>query len=178
MLPMFPRLVASQLARPHGLLAGKTMDLLDAGNAERITACVDQAHVGPGTTVADVGFGGGAGLRILLDRVAPHSDGRTSPGRVHGVELSNSAIRRARRRFRAFIADGRLSVQAGTLQSIPLPDGSLDAVISTNTVYFVPDLVPVRPSSRSMPSARSPLAGRQVSGAQVRWSNSPSAHAA
>lgn len=144
MPPRFPRLVASQLARPHGVLAKKTMDMLDAGNAERIAACVDRAGVGIGMTVADVGFGGGVGLRLLLGRVATHQDARPGPGRVHGVELSTSAIRRARRRFRAEIDDSRLSVHAGTLQSVPLEDGSLEAVISTNTVYFVTDLAPVR----------------------------------
>lgn len=154
MTPLIPRVVASQLARPHGLLAKKTMDLLDAGNAERITACVDQTQVGPGMSVADVGFGGGVGLRILLDRVASPGVGEgrsaspggggSAPGRVHGVELSTSAIRRARRRFRSEIDDGLLAVHEGTLQASPLPDDSLDALISTNTVYFVPDLAPVR----------------------------------
>ena len=145
MAALFPRLVAAQLARPHGLLAKKTMDLLDAGNAERIAACVEQARVQAGMSVADVGFGGGAGLRILLDRVAPPVDGGSAPsGMVHGVELSTSAIRRARRRFRAEIREGRLSVHEGTLQALPLPDAGLDALISTNTIYFVPDLAPVR----------------------------------
>lgn len=60
------------------------------------------------------------------------------------MELSTSAIRRARRRFRSEIDDGLLAVHEGTLQASPLPDDSLDALISTNTVYFVPDLAPVR----------------------------------
>lgn len=144
MAPLLARVVASQLARPHGLLAAKTLDLLDAGNAERIAAGVAQARAGPGMTVADVGFGGGVGLRLLLDRVALPSDAHPAGGRVHGVELSGAAIRRARRRFRTEVRSGRLCVRAGTLQALPLAGASLDAVISTNTVYFVPELAPVR----------------------------------
>lgn len=37
----------------------------------------------------------------------------------------------------------RLGVHEGTLQALPLPGASLDAVISTHTVNFVPDLVPL-----------------------------------
>src|SRR5690625_3540963 len=153
MAALFPRLVAAQLARPHGLLAKKAMDLLDAGNAERIAASVEQARVRAGMSAADVGFGGGAGLRILLDRVAPPVDGDSAPsGAVHGVERSTSAIRRARRRFRAEIREGRLAVHEGRLQALPLPDAGLDALISTNTVYFVPDLAPVRDELARVPA--------------------------
>lgn len=131
---VYARLAASQLARPHGLLGKTAMDKLNQSNAERIATCVGAAAVRPGATTADVGFGGGVGLRSLLEAGAGH---------VHGIELSSSAITRARRTYRDEIRDGRLTVHEGTLQQMPLPDGSLDALVSTNTVYFVPDLAPV-----------------------------------
>lgn len=134
------RMAARQLARPHGVLAGKTMDLLDASNAGRIATCVEAAAPGSGATVADIGFGGGVGLRLLLDAVS----GPGGIGHVHGVELSSSSLRRARRRFRREIDDDELTLHEGTLQFLPLPTHSLDALVSTNTVYFVPELVPVR----------------------------------
>lgn len=134
MPPRFSRLAARQLARPRGLLGGKAMDTLDRSNAGRIATCVEAAAPRKDATTADVGFGGGVGLRTLLDAGAGH---------VHGIELSSAARGRARKRFRTEIADGRLAVHEGTLQSMPLPDGTLDALISTNTVYFVPDLAPV-----------------------------------
>ena len=136
MPPRFTRLAARQLARPRGLLAGKAMDTLDASNAGRTATCVEASGAAPGMTVADVGFGGGTGLRTLLATVG-------EGGHVHGVEISGPAIRRARRRLAPEIRAGRLSVHRGALQGLPLPDGSLDALISVNTVYFCPDLAPV-----------------------------------
>lgn len=131
---VYARLAASQLARPHGLLGKTAMDKLNQSNAERIATCVGAAAVRPGATTADVGFGGGVGLRSLLEAGAGH---------VHGIEVSSSAITRARRTYRDEIREGRLTVHEGTLQQMPLPDGSVDALVSTNTVYFVPDLAPV-----------------------------------
>lgn len=43
----------------------------------------------------------------------------------------------ARRRFSQDLARGRLALHAGDLRAPPLPDGSLDAAITVNTVYFV-----------------------------------------
>ena len=128
--------IAGQLARPHGLLAGRTLDSLERHNGERMRACVARAEPAAGETAADFGFGGGAGLQALLDRVGPS-------GRVHGVEPSRAARRRATQRFRHDIRSGRLSLHDGTLTDAPLPSAGLDVVVSTNTLYFVPDLEPV-----------------------------------
>ena len=46
----------------------------------------------------------------------------------------------ARRRFADDVARGRLRLYAGRMESLPLDDSVLDAIISTNTIYFVPDL--------------------------------------
>jgi len=127
---------ARQLARPHGLLAGRTLDKLDAANAARMRACVEAAGTRAGETGADFGFGGGAGLAALLDAVGP-------TGHVHGVEMSAAALRRARRCFRDQVRAGRLELHDGTLSVAPLPAHCLDVVTSTNTLYFVPNLEPV-----------------------------------
>lgn len=86
-----------------------------------------------GQCAADIGFGGGVGLRPLLDRVGPD-------GRVHGVELSETMLARGQGRFGPDIAAGRLVLHRGNLTALPLSDGSLDAAITVNTVYFVDDL--------------------------------------
>lgn len=81
-----------------------------------------------------MGFGGGAGLRMLLDRVG-------SSGRVYGVDVSTTMVGQARRRFAKECAAGTVSVLVGSMSDLPLPDDALDAVITVNTVYFVEDLV-------------------------------------
>jgi SAM-dependent methyltransferase len=106
---------------------------LNRGNGDVVLAAVAATGLVAGQVSADIGFGGGVGLRPLLDRVGPE-------GQVHGVELSDTALAMARRRFGPDSAAGRLSLHAGDLADLPLPDGSLDAVITVNTVYFVEDL--------------------------------------
>ena len=108
---------------------------LNRGNATAIEAAVAAAGLRPGQTAADIGFGGGYGLRLLLDRVGPG-------GHVHGIELSDTMLEAAGRRQRRDVAAGRLSLTKGTLEHLPFADGEVDALISVNTLYFVADLAP------------------------------------
>src|SRR5215207_296372 len=84
-------------------------------------------------TVVDIGFGGGLGIELLLDRVG-------APGQVHAIEVSSAMLNRAARRFRREIANGRLSLHAASFTDLPLADASLDGAITLNTIYFVADL--------------------------------------
>lgn len=126
--------VAKQLRRPEGLRGRLTASGLNRGNRDAVLAAVSATGVVDGQAAADIGFGGGVGLRPLLDRVG-------SAGQVHGIELSETMLAMARRRFSQDLARGRLAVlHAGDLVDLPFPDSSLDAAITVNTVYFVDDL--------------------------------------
>jgi arsenite methyltransferase len=59
--------VAGQLGRPHGFLGPLVARALNRGNARAIAAAVDAAGVPRGGVAADIGFGGGLGLQLLLD---------------------------------------------------------------------------------------------------------------
>lgn len=82
--------------------------------------------------VLDIGFGGGASF--------PHLFEALSDGRVIGVEPSENMRRRAKNQWQQAISEGRLEIRAGTASDLDLPDGSVDVVITLNTVYFWPDL--------------------------------------
>jgi arsenite methyltransferase len=125
--------LARQLGRPEGIRGRIVGRGLNKGNLATVSAAVAATELGPGQVAADVGFGGGLGLQLLLERVGPQ-------GRVVGVELSDTMRRVAARRFRAECADGRMAIHAGTLGDLPLEGSSVDALITTNTVYFVEDL--------------------------------------
>lgn len=59
---------------------------------------------------------------------------------VHGIEMSETMLAQAKRRFSDPILSGRLQLNSGRMESLPLDDSALDAIISTNTIYFVADL--------------------------------------
>jgi SAM-dependent methyltransferase len=76
----------------------------------------------------DVGSGTGALSATILDAAAPRS--------VVGVDPSASFVDHAR----ATIADGRARFEVGSADALPLPDGSVDAVVAGLVLNFVPDI--------------------------------------
>jgi ubiquinone/menaquinone biosynthesis C-methylase UbiE len=90
-------------------------------------------QTGEASVVADVGFGGGVGLNFLLNGVGPS-------GRVHGVEVSETMLSQAARRYRRDIVTGRLSLRSASMVELPFANGELDGLMTVNTIYFVADL--------------------------------------
>jgi len=124
---------ASQLGKPTGLRGLVVGTMLNRINRGMIAAAVDALELGPGAAAADLGFGGGAGLAMLLARVGPQ-------GRVFGVDLSPTMVRRASGQFGREIAAGRLQLRLGSLTKLPLEDGSVQGAITVNTIYFIAEL--------------------------------------
>lgn len=127
------RHLASQLGAPRGPLGRLVAARLNRRNRVAITAAVDALGDVEAATAADIGFGGGVGLETLLQRVG-------ADGCVHGVEVSTSMLARANRTFAHDLNERRLLLHRGSISQLPLADASLDAAITTNTLYFVPDL--------------------------------------
>src|SRR6478609_1704268 len=116
--------LARQLGEPTGFAGRVVGRLLNRGNRSIVIAAVAAAGCGPANEVADIGFGGGVGLDLLLD-----CEGTV----VHGVEMSETMLAQAERRFSDAIARGRLHLHSGRMESLPLGDSALDAIITTNT---------------------------------------------
>lgn len=124
---------ASQLGRPRGLGGRFVGAVLNRRNRGAMATAVAELSPSAEATVADIGFGGGAGLGLLLRRLGP-------AGQVHGVELSGTMLSHAACRFRRAVAAHRLRLHTGSMAELPLATGSLDGIITLNTVYYVADL--------------------------------------
>jgi SAM-dependent methyltransferase len=122
--------LSKQLGHPSGLRGRVVGSLLNRGNRPAVAGAVDALGLRKGETAADIGFGGGLGLALLLDRVGEQ-------GTVHGVDISETMLARARQRHRT---DKRLQTHTGSITELPLTDGSVDAAITVNTIYFVEEL--------------------------------------
>jgi ubiquinone/menaquinone biosynthesis C-methylase UbiE len=129
------RTLSRQLSGPSGPLGRLVARMLNKGNAQVIGAAVEALGLSGGERVADVGFGGGLGLDLLLAAVG-------EDGRVYGVEPAPDMLVRARGLHEDALETGRLELDEATMDALPFPDGALDGWISLNTVYFIEDLAP------------------------------------
>jgi ubiquinone/menaquinone biosynthesis C-methylase UbiE len=125
--------LAAQLGRPTGLRGRLVGIMLNRSNRDTIAAAIEALDLRPGGGAADLGFGGGVGLALLLEQVGPQ-------GKVFGVDFSPTMVSRAASRYRREIANGRLQLNAGSITQLPLEDGSIDGAITINTIYFIPEL--------------------------------------
>jgi arsenite methyltransferase len=125
--------IAEQLGHPSGLRGRLVGAALNRGNRRLVSAAARALQPDEASAVVDVGFGGGVGLKFLLDTVGPS-------GSVHGVEVSETMLSQAAGRYRRDIATGRLSLHSGSMTQLPFADGALDGAITVNTIYFVTDL--------------------------------------
>lgn len=101
------------------------LNRVNRGEYERALAALDAQ---PGETVLELGFGGGVGVRELLDAGA----------HVIASEPAVKMRERAYRRFSRTLAEGRLEVWPHTAES--LPERKVDRALSMNTVYFWDDV--------------------------------------
>lgn len=99
-----------------GLPAAAVEASLGCGNPTAI------AELRPGERVLDLGSGAGIDVLLAARRVGPS-------GFVHGVDMTEEMVDLARTNAATARATN-VEFHAGTIEDVPLPDGSVDVVIS------------------------------------------------
>jgi SAM-dependent methyltransferase len=84
-----------------------------------------------GATVLDLGCGAGTDLLIAAQMVGP-------PGKVIGVDMTPSMLERAGASA-AEMGLSNVELHESLVESLPLPDASVDVVISNGVIDLVPD---------------------------------------
>jgi ubiquinone/menaquinone biosynthesis C-methylase UbiE len=91
------------------------------------------AGLAPGQVVVDYGCGPGMLAVELARRVGPE-------GRVHGVDLNEKFVLRARERAVREGVGAQVTIHHATDDRIPLADASSERVVCKNVLEYVPDL--------------------------------------
>lgn len=146
--------VLESVRSKYGAVAESTLSTNDAGvkavaeafgySAEELTSIPAEANMGlscgnptatanlrPGEVVVDLGSGGGLDVFLAAKKVGPE-------GRAIGIDMTPEMIGRARANA---AAGGYTNVEfyQSTIDKIPLPDASVDCVISNCVVNLAPD---------------------------------------
>jgi SAM-dependent methyltransferase len=85
----------------------------------------------PGETVVDLGSGAGFDALLAARQVGPS-------GRVIGIDMTDAMLERARENARKAGAD-HVEFRAGTIESLPIEDASVDAIISNCVINLSPE---------------------------------------
>lgn len=89
------------------------------------------ADLKPGEVVLDLGSGGGVDVLLSARRVGPH-------GRVYGVDMTDEMLALAEENRRQ-AGVRNVEFLKGTIEDIPLPDGSVDVIISNCVINLSAD---------------------------------------
>jgi SAM-dependent methyltransferase len=89
------------------------------------------AELKPGETVLDLGSGGGIDVLLSARRVGPS-------GKAYGLDMTDEMLALARENQRKAGATN-VEFLKGTIESIPLPDSSVDVIISNCVINLSPD---------------------------------------
>jgi len=89
------------------------------------------ADLRPGETVLDLGSGGGIDVLLSARRVGP-------AGKAYGLDMTEEMLDLARASARAAGA-GNVEFLLGQIEAIPLPDGSVDVIISNCVINLSTD---------------------------------------
>ncbi|MFN3487433.1 MAG: methyltransferase domain-containing protein [Planctomycetota bacterium] len=108
-----------------GLPPGAIAWALGVGNP------VPHAALRPGETVLDLGSGGGIDTILAAREVGP-------TGRAIGIDLLDEMVERARAHAREAGVGGWTEFHRGEMEDVPLPDGSVDVVISNGVINLSP----------------------------------------
>src|SRR5438128_211582 len=112
-------------AETSGLPADAVAASLGCGNP---TALI---QLEPGQTVLDLGSGGGIDVLLSAKRVGP-------TGRVYGLDMTDEMLALARENQRKAGATN-VEFLKGTIEAIPLPDDTVDVIISNCVINLSSD---------------------------------------
>lgn len=114
-----------EAAQVQGIPAAAVLASLGCGNPTAL------ASLAEGETVLDLGSGGGIDVLLSAQRVGP-------TGHVYGLDMTDEMLALARRNAEAAGATN-VTFLKGQIEQIPLPDDSVDVIISNCVINLAAD---------------------------------------
>ena len=123
--------VFGQCGRPDGFLGRILLRSMNLFHAPITNWGLGYVDFKAGMKMLDIGCGGGATLKRLLNR-SPDS-------MVYGIDISEESVAKARK-VNSKLLDKQVFVQTGSAEQLPWNDNTFDIVTAVETVYFWPNI--------------------------------------
>ena len=124
--------VTRQCRKPTGVLGRRVARVMNVTHSGLTDWGLRHVSVGHADRILDVGCGGGRTIQKLATM--------TSEGHVSGVDYAAASVDVARLTNAHSIAAGRVTVEQGSVASLPFTDRTFDLVTAIETHYYWPDL--------------------------------------
>jgi SAM-dependent methyltransferase len=121
--------VGAQLRNPSGLAGRMAGSFMGFANAKPNALALAALDLRDGESLIELGCGPGHALRALLRNARLE--------RATGLDWSETMLAEAARLNRYALEAGRLELVRGDFAKLPFHDGTADAVLAVNVVYFM-----------------------------------------
>ena len=126
-----PQQMAAQLRKPHGFMARKVGQRMNAANRSLYEGAWQALDLRDGMSVLEIGFGNGLFFGELSRQAKDL--------KLHGLDFSQEMVDQATARNADLIASRTLSLVHGPSDRMPFADASFDRIFCINVVYFWDD---------------------------------------
>ena len=123
--------IGKQLQHPSGVLGKVLFGWMTTKTIAHARWTADLMEVQPKDDILEVGFGNGANIELLAERVPA--------GHIAGAEISKTAIDMASRRNARAISEGRVTLHQAEGGALPFDDGAFDRACTVATIYVMAD---------------------------------------
>lgn len=126
-----PEQMAAQLRKPHGFMARKVGERMNAANRSLYEGAWKALDLRDGMSVLEIGFGNG----LFFGDLSRKARGL----KLYGLDFSTDMVEQATARNKDLVATGNLSLTHGPSDRMPYPDALFDRIFCVNVVYFWDD---------------------------------------
>jgi ubiquinone/menaquinone biosynthesis C-methylase UbiE len=124
----FSKIVAKQLRKPGGILAGKVGNEMNKTNGFLYDFTLEAMQLKDNESILEIGFGNGKFFNKIFS-VANNLA-------ISGLDFSPEMVREAAANNPSTTNSGKLDLRFGSSDKIPFPDNSFDKVFCINVIYF------------------------------------------
>lgn len=123
-----PKRIAQQLRKPHGAVARKIADKMNASNAPLYDLAFREMKPVDGAQILEIGFGNGRFFENLFALAADLQ--------LTGLDYAPEMVKAAKEINQEHIQSGALELALGASDAMPFPDATFDTVFCINVLYF------------------------------------------